>query len=483
MRKYDRKNKNNIAIVSLICIVILIGFSLFIKRVIDMGKKEYLIDANSVLYDADKAKMILDGTGTIKIKWSGAYYLNYDNNEYRLDRQVVVYNNASKVMKLYGTIYKINSDESIDTLRDETIIEDVITPKFYKLADRKYLLISETIRNETNTFLAQDYLIVELDKMGNATLTNNKINMKTLSETTLTTGSYIFDIANETLTFGNVKVDLKKIIGSTNEYKKSEESSSNNINGGGGGSNSNPTQSNVEESNVESVEESTEESSELNPRDSQDEPSDNPSDQPEPVTPIIDTRIYQDKNFSIVKNTIGTNYLTIDYSIYDPKNEYKNISMEIERDDTKETENYYLAKNGSSLTINGLLPNTKYNVRYRYSYLDSKGNLVYDSFDANYSFKTLLPDTIISVTRFTSKSLTYEIKTDDKLMYGALVELYINGEYRDSYTFNYEAAQNILIDSFDLTSYQDIDYVEIKVPTVRYATGSTTTNLITRVMN
>lgn len=503
MRKYDKKNKTNILTVSLICVVILIGFSLFIKRVIDLDKKEYLIDANSVLFNSDKEKLVLEGTGTIKIKWNGAYYLNYDNEEYKLDRQVVVYNNANKLIKLYGTIYKINGDESIDTLKDETVINDVINPKFYKLADRKYLIVSETIRNEANTFLAQDYLIIELDKMGNATLTNNKIHMKTLMETNLVTSNYIFDIANEKLIFGNTIIDLKKIIGSTNEYIKKEESKIDNINSGNGsGSGSgngsqNKAQSNSSNSestkadskgskeSEESSRESTKESEE-----SKEESTDNPSvpdkpsqDEPEPVKPIVDNRIYQDKNFSIVKNTIGTNYITIDYSIYDPKNEYKNVSMEIERTDTLETESYYLAKNGSSLTINGLLPNTRYNIRYRYSYLDSKGNVLYDSFDANYSFKTLLPDTVVNITRLSNKELTYEIRTDEKLLYGANVELYINGVLEGTYTFNTEVAESKLTGKFDLTTYSNIEYIEIRVPSVRYATGYTETNLLTRVMN
>ena len=92
-------------------------------------------------------------------------------------------------------------DESIETLRDETIIEETIIPKFYKLADRKYLLIAPIIRNEKGDFRADNYLIVHLDKMGNAELYNNKLNMKTLTPTKLVTPTYTFDIANEKLSY------------------------------------------------------------------------------------------------------------------------------------------------------------------------------------------------------------------------------------------------------------------------------------------
>ena len=67
-----------------------------------------------------------------------------------------------------------------------------------------------------------NYLLVELDKIGNAKLSNNKINLKTISPTKLVTSKYTFDIANEILTYGSDIIDLKKIIGSTNTYTKED---------------------------------------------------------------------------------------------------------------------------------------------------------------------------------------------------------------------------------------------------------------------
>ena len=64
--------------------------------------------------------------------------------------------------------------------------------------------------------------MVDLDKVGNATLTNHKISLKTFSETVIVTSNYTFDIANEILTYGSDKIDLKKIIGSSNAYTKED---------------------------------------------------------------------------------------------------------------------------------------------------------------------------------------------------------------------------------------------------------------------
>ena len=458
MRKYDAKNKTNIFIVVVISVAILASIALFMKRVNSASKDEYLIDANSFLYDADKNMWNLSGTGTIKEKWNGNYYLSYEKEDIKLNPQVVVFNNASRIINLYGKIYKINEDETIEALSGETIVETPNKPKFYKLADRKYLLIASSIKSARGNFEAYDYLIVELDKMGNATLTNNKINMKTLKETVLVTSGYSFDIANEIITFGEIKIDLKKIIGSTNLYT--------------------PKSTTTKSPTTTAKQEET-------PGGNGNGEGENGGDGDEPISSITDTRIYQAKNFSVVKNTIGTNYLSIDYSIYDPKSEYKNVFLEIERDSTGTIETYYLAKNATSLTIKGLYPNELYKVRYKYSYFDKDLNTLYDSFGIDYNIKTLLPETEIVITKIIKNVVSFSVKANDKVMYGAKAILYINGESEPakSFTFNSETPTNILSYAFDIGDIDNVNYFEIKVPIITYASGDTKTDLMIRVKN
>ena len=83
------------------------------------------------------------------------------------------------------------------------------------LVDRE-IVSSDKFTNTVN------YLLVELDKLGNAKLSNNKINLKTITPMILVTSKYRFDINNEILNFGSYDIDLKKIIGSTNQYKPEE---------------------------------------------------------------------------------------------------------------------------------------------------------------------------------------------------------------------------------------------------------------------
>ena len=479
MRKYDKKNKTNFLIVSAVCILILLAFGFFIKRVYDTGKKEYIISSNSVLYDKEMNKLLLDDTGLIKIKWSGAYYLKYKEKDIALDKQVVVYNNATKNINLYGTIYKINMDESIETLRDETIIEETIIPKFYKLADRKYLLIAPIIRNEKGDFRADNYLIVHLDKMGNAELYNNKLNMKTLTPTKLVTPTYTFDIANEKLDYSGTIIDLRKIIGSTNLYKEaresteSDESGSGSGSGGGSGSNSQNTTNNN----------SSNSSSSRNSSSRNNSNSSNSSASTDNQSTIIDNRTYQDKNFSVVKNTIGTDTLSVDYSIYDPKNEYKSVYMEITEVNSGNKESYYLAKNATNILVRGLKPLTKYNVVYNYSYLDNDKGVVYDTFNTSYTITTLLPNTTIIVSKLTNKEVIYSIKEDQALMLGAKVDLYLDDEFKESYTFSSNSLESAFTGRFNLANYDSFSYLTLKCTEIRYSSGTVNIDLSIKEKN
>ena len=465
MRKYDKKNKTNIGVVLGICALVIIVFSLFILRVREMDKKIWQIDANSILFDDDKNMINTSGTATIKAKWSGNYYLSYENEDYKLSKNAVVYNNAIKSLTIYGNAYKINEDESVEVLSDETKLEDTMKSRFYKLGDRKYLLVSSDIDSVNGSFHADNYLMVELDKVGNAVLYNNKINVKTFKETTLKTDAYTFDIANEILTYGEIDIDLKKIIGSTNQYK--------------------PQPSTTKKGNTVPI--TTETTTTTTVVDS-DSGSGNGSGSGEGGngtghnSSITDDRVYQDKNFSIVRTVISTSSLSFDYSIYDPKSEYKNVFVEIENDDTKDVESYYLAKNANSLDINGLLPNTKYNVAFKYSYIADDGSTEYDVFNIDFSIKTLLPDINIAVLKVVKNNVYYTITSSD-IMYGLDASFYINNsdEASTEKSFESENGSNVFSGTFDISEYEGVNYVDIRVSRILYKSGSTNVNLHIRV--
>ena len=113
-------------------------------------------------------------------------------------------------MKLYGKYYEISSGDEINITSGETVIKSTALTKFYKLEDRKYLVVDKEIKSADGLLSTSDFLMIDLDKAGNATLTNHKVNLKTFSATTIVTSNYTFDIANEILVYGSDKIDLKE---------------------------------------------------------------------------------------------------------------------------------------------------------------------------------------------------------------------------------------------------------------------------------
>lgn len=221
MRKYNNKTKKMIGIVLGLFLIIVVIFSLFLKKAIDIEKIEYKVLASSVLFDKEKNIITTTLDGIIKVKWGGDYYLKYNEKNYNLGDHAVVYNTNSGDISLYGTYYEVTRDNKVNVIENENVVESSVNSRFFKLADRKYLIIDRTIESEDAKFVASNYLIVELDKLGNATLLNDKVSVKTITPTVLKTSSYSFDIANEKLNFGTEDIDLKEIIGSTNLYDES----------------------------------------------------------------------------------------------------------------------------------------------------------------------------------------------------------------------------------------------------------------------
>ena len=193
-RKYDIRNKKNFIVILVLSIAIICVFSLFIYRYSKASKIEYIVDSGSVLQDVNKNYISLDDDAILKVRWDGSYYLVYNDEKIMLGKKVISYNTITGGMRLYGTFYEISSDGKIVENRNETILPNTTDSKFYKLDDREYLLIDRTISSDDNSIEASNYLLVELDKAGNAKLSNNKINLKTISPTKLVTSKYVFDM-------------------------------------------------------------------------------------------------------------------------------------------------------------------------------------------------------------------------------------------------------------------------------------------------
>ena len=66
MRKYDSKNKRNIGIIVVVCLIFAIIFSYFLIKEIKLRQNKYELDSSTVLFDIDKNNILLNDISSFK---------------------------------------------------------------------------------------------------------------------------------------------------------------------------------------------------------------------------------------------------------------------------------------------------------------------------------------------------------------------------------------------------------------------------------
>ena len=381
MRKYDIKNKRNIGIIIGISIIIIIMFSLVIKLFLSSDKKEYTVHDGTLVFDKDKSIIKVTEDSTIKKKWNNEYYLKFKDNNYELGNTAISYNEKTGEIILYGKYYEIGSGDLIDVTDGETVIKSSVITKFYKLADRKYLVVDKDIKTSDGLLSTNEFLMIDLDKVGNATLVNHKVNLKAFAATSIVTSNYTFDIANEILTYGSNKIDLKKIIGSSNDGVTNI--TDNTIGGNGTNGGNDATGDN---------------------KGTDDGKNNNSGD-------VIEEIKKATKRTSVISVTSSVSKIVVDYVVYDPYNEYTNVYMEVEEAGSNKINTIYLNKNDTRYEFTNIFPNTTYRIRFKYSYIED-GNEVIDTFD-DITIATKRPKVNIKTTNVSFGKISYLITTDN----------------------------------------------------------------------
>lgn len=447
MRKYDIKNKRNIGIIIVISVIIIIMFSLVIRLFLGSERAEYEVASGTLVFDRDKTIIKVDTLGTIKTKWNNDYYLIYNDNNYDLGATAIAYGEDTGEIILYGKYYEIGSGDEIKVTSDETVIKNSALTKFYKLADRKYLVVDTEIKSSDGLVSTTDFLMVDLDKAGNATLTNHKVSLKTFAPTEIVTSNYTFDIANEILTYGSDTIDLKKIIGSTNTYTKDDLIPEENNGTGGGSGNGTGSGSGI----TDVVDSGTGGSGATGNGEN---------------STVIEEIKKASKQTSIVSVTGNVNKIDVDYVIYDPYNEYTSVYMEVNRVGTNNMQTIHLNNNATSYTIsNDIFPNTRYEIVFKCTYIDSDTlEEVTETIDV-IDVTTKLPSIAIKVTSTSFGKITYQITTDNNYAIDSgEMTVIVNGIEKMSnvVTINGNTVGTIVIDGV-----VENDIVEIKLDNIK----------------
>ncbi len=407
LRKYDLRNKRSFLIVGIIAIILIVIFSFFIYKFIKIGNVEYKLDSGTVIMDNNNDSMVLKENATLKMKWTGNYYLKFDDSkkEEVLSPNVISYDDGK--IYLYGKFFEVRNNDDIVITKDETKIDNISTPRFYKIEDRKYLLVSGSIISSDSQISVNDFLLVELDKSGNAKLTNNKVNLKTISKTTLVTSTYEFDINNELLKFGDDTIDLKKIIGTSNQYKEddskgsgdgTEDGTGDGTGTGNGGGNE------TGQTNTGNVVTPDSKGEVVNNKDNKINNDNKPDDTKKPQATVT----------SVVGVTTSYNNINANYVIYDPYNNYTSTFVEVRNSSGALIKKVNMSKSGNSVILDNLDYNSTYTLLFKYSYTENgeeKYNTYYEE-----TVNTKSPKYYITLNKVSniSKTVSYNVNLDNR---------------------------------------------------------------------
>ena len=401
-QKFIKKNNTGLFVLFsflVILIIALFGYGLY--NTLSFDNTVYDVAEGSFTYDYDYNYVSLSTPASMQQRWDKNYYLKMsdENKVINLGDDVVVYNKNDYKLYLYGVNYQVKLNG--DVIHSNSLVEISRTgaPTFFKLDDRKYLITGKSIKSEVKGVSTKDYLIVDIDKSGNALLLNHELNIKVLSTLKLVTSDFVFDVANERLLVGKEEnvIDLKKINGSTNQYVEptfddKENTIINPVTGGEG-----TTQNNNNNNNSKGV-----------------------SSSGGSVSGVVVNGSNSSEKLNIVKSaflssvTPYTSYIDVGYSISDPKNEYSSVFLLVERVGSEENPvKIILNKNSTKYRVRGLLPNSEYKISFCYSYPNpSNVDVLIDEVANVVSTRTKSTSTRIVINKLSGKSVYFTVYYD-----------------------------------------------------------------------
>lgn len=477
MRKLSAGNKTRFAVFTLIIIGIIAVLVIILNKVLSLEKEEYLVEKEIVTYNSEYDYVSLSTDGIIKKKWTGKYYLEEPDVKlsYELGESAVTYNPIKNKLNLYGTFYEVALDGEVTKTNKNLEVSNMLDSKLYKMDDRKYLIVAKDISTSNTSLVAENYLMVIIDKSGNTLLLNNKIDVKTINAIVLETDTFKFDVANEKLMYKDKIIDLKKIIGSSNEYvepvKKEEKDEETVVNSGGGSSSQSSTNTQVNIGGSSVIIGGNSGGSLSNGNGSNTGNSNSNSNANKNNTNIV-------KSVSLRGVTPGQTYLDISYLITDPENKYQVVFLEITGKDYKNV--ISLDKTKDFYRIIGLTPNTEYTVSMGYKVIKSDETVEEITEDV-INLKTLKLQCSLEIKKVTEKEIYFNLKLDKDSKYeNGKIFTYIN-DVKQEDGMQIDTEKVILSDGWDgviertpemngkiTLSLEGVDSVELKVSTQVY---------------
>ena len=218
MRKFEKKNVRSFGLFGLLIVIAILALSLVVYLSVTNNDNKIKVNAGNILFiDNDKILEVSNDTEIIK-KWDGNYYLTQDGKTDNLGKHIIVNDRTNGNLQILGSSYQIYADGSVKKYNSNMIIEDLNTPQIYKLDDRLYLFAGKKIASFDGTIAADNFIKISLDRNGNGLLQSIGLNKKTINHVILVSEDRYFDIGSELLYCNGIETNLRKVIGSSNEY-------------------------------------------------------------------------------------------------------------------------------------------------------------------------------------------------------------------------------------------------------------------------
>lgn len=428
MEKKGKNKRRILYLILVILIILVIGlFAYFILKYSNKDSNKYDVSKDSILYTNSSSYTTVLGEAYLSQKLDGYYYLTEvrDGSSYITKiAQTAISNNASEdALYIYGTAYQVDKNGEVTFLNGKTEVIKTSPSKFFKIADRKYLFVDSNIKSNENIINTTDYVIIDLDKEGNASFSNNNMNIKTIKPVIIEGSLFSFDIANENLIYGKNVIDLKKVLGSTNNFTKhitngviQGETSINNGSGTNNGESSNVDLDYYDEYftevinsvnnlsySVSTVNENTKKA-------------------------VKKGEVYFDFNKWIVLKSITPSYnsVTINYQIFDSNNEYQSIFVDIVSRNGFH-KRIYLSKTDTQNVITNLGTGEEYTLSLAYQLVGDEGTNVSDTV----TFITKIPKIDLKITKVTSDQIYFSLKTNGFKLDSGEIAIFSNDILKD----------------------------------------------------
>lgn len=478
MRYLNKGNKKSFVIFGVSISFILGVFSIFILNYVNKNQESYPVSSGSVIYDKNENYIKTTEEGKIDKLWNGEYSLKVGDEKHSLGKQSVVYETNTNKIISYGNIYQVKEDASVVAEDKTTEASSSSELSFYKLADRKYLAVSDEIEIPDQDLKTENYLLVDIDKGGTSKVYNDKLNLKILEPVEIKFGNYTLDIASEILKTDKEEISLAKIGGSTNEYldiadkndnKDNDQNNNNDTeNTGNDGSvlNNGSTINNNTTNNTNNNTNNT-----INNQNNNilgnlsgilgNINNNNNNSQNKPNNNTNEDTIKKESTLRINYITSGISELSINYSILDYEDKYSKVYLVIE-DNNGNKQNIILSKSENTRTIYGLQPDTPYTVSMGATISKIVGGVEENEDIILDQSKTRTDDIDVklSVEKFSSNNLQFKLKfNNDLTLESGKVVLYADGNKISEKNIDGELANKTQgwVESFDL---EDIDSVK-----------------------